>query len=290
MKLKRTSFIIATLIFGCLSTTASYAKFDPNNPSAYYVQTVEDGGIGGNGSHEEWNDDASDITRQALPWYLGGDDMSGDVTGAIPTENDIRAHDLINNYKAKLKAANEFRVTETTTVNSGARSTVTNRNYVVEGDNMYMKMSVTTMTNGAVTDQSTGEGYMVRDGNIAKKYAIKSTGIDKAEGVFHDLREGTFPVNYHGDEVVTLVNGEYIVKGTLTPDDYRKFSANNGKTNTCTVPYELRFNALTGDLTSMTLDMSSTMSTAMGTTATAIYTGYITIDPNARVVIPASIG
>lgn len=76
-------------------TTGNEVYNDPDNPnaSAYPAQGYDSqgnarnlweqnqtGGIGGLGSHESWTDDATDITGDGLPTYLGGNDSTGDIT------------------------------------------------------------------------------------------------------------------------------------------------------------------------------------------------------------------
>ena len=237
-------------------------------------------------------------------------------TGYAQTDN--MAYNLITNYKAKLKAANSFSVNEfinyDLSLSDSKTSNITSGTTVIEGDKVHSIATSTTVEDGVQTENEAYEIYRVRVGEVNRQYTISSKGTEVSDGSYQDPRDSYFPITYHGNETVTFENGEYVVKGWLTADDFKELeSANSGISNSVgngddldligNMPYECRFNAATGDLTLMTVDMSSLLDNVVSLFAmfvdesqlnsistSFIYSTNITIDPTLTVVIPAYLG
>jgi len=205
------------------------------------------------------------------------------VTNGTVVEN-AKAAELINNFSAKLKAANNFAVNEKVTFNmtiSDATKTETSGSItegftVVDGNNANITAKSTVYENGIPTKTETLEQFLIKDATGYKSYKVTQTGVEKEAMAMTDLRDNYFPIKYHGDETVTLENGEYVVKGFMTKEDYATSSIMSSgdtgmvdTTNTNSfelfnkIPYELHFNAETGNLTLMKIDMTVVVDSVM---------------------------
>ncbi len=257
----------------------------------------------------------------------------GAITGYAATmqyeaayqQTDNTAYNLITNYKAKIKSANSFSVNEmvTTEMSIGGtnenESSATSRSTVVEGDKVHSIIASSKSENGREVENVSGNMYQMRVGDVNRQFTVTSEGTEVTETPYTDCRDSYFPVTYHGNETVTFENGEYVVKGWLTQDDYKSSTAINGSTATDDygigdmfkeaigdMPYECRFDAATGDLNSMTIDMSGIMNGVVSMfkmfmddsdaskldsiKANMTYKSSIKIDPSLTVFIPTNLG
>ena len=257
----------------------------------------------------------------------------GAITGYAATmqyeaayqQTDNTAYNLITNYKVRIKSANSFSVNEIvrTGMSIGgtneSESSITSRSTVVEGDKVHSIIASSKSENGKEVESVSGDMYQMRVGDINRQYTVTSEGTEVTETPYTDCRDSYFPVTYHGNETVTFENGEYVVRGWLTQDDYKSSTAINGSTTSDDygigdmfkesigdMPYECRFNAATGDLNSMAIDMSGVMNGVVSMfkmfmddsdaakldsiKANMTYKSSINIDPSLTVIIPSNLG
>lgn len=230
------------------------------------------------------------------------------------------AYNLINNYKAKLKASKSFVANENINFNMNISDATKSESImsntvgytVIDGDNLHSTATVTSAETGEQPEVKTAEIYQTKVGDSFKRYTITQEGTETETVEYKDYRDSYFPIEYRGNETVTLENGEYVVRGFLSESDYSAMSSVNQSTGSIDlssgeglevgdVPYECRFNAATGDLTSMTIDMSKLLDTVMSVftvfmddttniSSSMTYTSNIVIDPSQTVVIPSYLG
>ena len=195
-----------------------------------------------------------------------------DQTAGTAVDNS-QAAALINGFAAKLNATQNFGVKETVNMNmstgTDSMNSVTESYSIVNGENVHSTMNTIEYENGAVTETKASEFYTIYDGVNYKRYEIASGTVANSEVMqTSNIRENYFPIKYHGNETVTIENGEFVVRGYTTKEDFAGSSALNSVENTgdttydylYNMPYELHFNA-NGDLTFMQVDMSSLMDT-----------------------------
>ena len=240
------------------------------------------------------------------------------------TEQQTKVKSLIEGYSTKLKQAGKFKATECINTNmnydTDNTNSVINRTSTIDGNNLHTVMTVSEFENGAKTAEETSEGYLIKEGEVYKTYEITPNGVNKSDTQAIDLVNAYFPIKCHGDETLTLADGIYTVKGNMTREDYAgSVAANTGDSidelgvtsgitnsmnkNIQLLPYECKFNAETGDLVSMTIDMSGIVKGIIDSFKVVLgddvelnkikgsmyYTSSITVDPTISVVLPANL-
>jgi hypothetical protein len=266
-------------------------------------------------------------TQQNVP--LAGSSVGGS-TGTISsnagtTVDSTKAAELINGFNAKLNAAQNFGVEEkihmamsmTDATKSESMSTDSERYSVVNGDNAYVTVKTTSYDNGVLAETDSSEQYYIKNGAYHNAYEVKNGAVVASEVVqAMNLKENYFPIKVHGNEIVTLENGEYVVRGYMLKEDYANSSTIGGEdvlssiglTDDITaemnaaltnMPYELHFTA-DGDLTYMQIDMSGLINGVMsiyraiygdaiadlGISGQMIYSSQFNINPALTFVVP----
>ncbi|WP_031548767.1 hypothetical protein [Oribacterium sp. FC2011] len=204
------------------------------------------------------------------------------------TVDSSQAAALINGFATKLNASQNFGVNEKISMNmnmtygvkSESTGTISERYSIINGDNAHITINVTEYENGVLTGTESSEQYYIKDGVNHKAYEVKNGAVTDSQVLqAMNLRENYFPIKYHGNETVTIENGEFVVRGYMLKEDYANSNTIGGEdvlsslglTDDVTkemndaltnMPYELHFNT-SGDLTFMQIDMSGLINGTM---------------------------
>ena len=220
---------------------------------------------------------SSVVSFAATDTAIGSGAVNGTVNGDVT--NDNVAYNLITNFSNKMKQNGSFKVHEyintSITVTDGSTSETDSSDITkitsVNGDKMMGTINAVKYENGIKGADETANLYAYRDGDKVKTFEVTPTGeVTRLEQAYAPLADMYFPIKFHGNETVTLEGNEYVVTGFLTKEDY-----GNSITSEVTddlsmsgldatelignIPYVCRFNATTGDLTLMKIDMSGVL-------------------------------